>query len=405
MEDIEIPSYFVCPISMQLMKDPVTTVTGITYDRECIEKWLFSCKNNSCPVTKLPLATTDLTPNHNLRRLIQAWCMVNASHGVDRIPTPKPPVNKAYISKLIGDARRLPAGSQQLKCLKRLRSIAGAGEHNKREIWSTPGAVDFLASVLKKEDVGVVDEALTILFNLGPSDLVLKGFINEEGHLHLIDSLVHVLKCGIHHQSRAMAMKMLASAFEIADPAQLIAAKPDCFIEAVKVIRDRISQNATKSALKLLVELCSFGRNRIKAVEAGAVQTLVEDVLLETSERRVCELAMTVLDQLCSCAEGRAELLSHGAGLAIVSKKIFRVSHVASDRAVRILLSVSKFSATCRVVQEMLQVGVVSKLCLVMQVEASSKTKERARQILRLHSRVWKASPCIPPGLLSSYPL
>ncbi|XWS52788.1 hypothetical protein CRYUN_Cryun11dG0102400 [Craigia yunnanensis] len=34
MDEIEIPQYFVCPISLQIMKDPVTVVTGITYDKE-----------------------------------------------------------------------------------------------------------------------------------------------------------------------------------------------------------------------------------------------------------------------------------------------------------------------------------------------------------------------------------
>lgn len=405
--EIEIPSYFVCPISMQLMKDPVTVATGITYDRESIEKWVFSCRNNTCPVTKQELVSTDLTPNHTLRRLIQAWCTLNASNGVERIPTPKPAVDKAQILKLIDEARRRPESG--LKCLRRIRSIANSGEYNKMEIRSTPGAVDFLVSVIMRKEVATVedseftkasDEALTILNHLGPSDSDLKRFIADEGQF--LDSLIHVLKCG-NYQSRAAAIMVLKSALDVADPARLMAAKPEIFAETVQILKDNISQPATKAALKFLMELCPWGRNRIKAAEAGAVETLV-DLLLDTSDKRLCELALTVLDQLCGCAEGRAELLRHGAGLAIVSKKILRVSHVGSDRAVRILSSISKFSATSRVLQEMLQVGVVSKLCLVLQVDASSKTKERAKQVLRLHSRVWRDSSCIPPALLSSYP-
>ncbi|XP_019199038.1 PREDICTED: E3 ubiquitin-protein ligase PUB23-like isoform X3 [Ipomoea nil] len=406
--EIEIPSYFVCPISMQLMKDPVTVATGITYDRESIEKWVFSCRNTTCPVTKQQLVTTDLTPNHTLRRLIQAWCTLNASHGVERIPTPKPAVDKAQILKLIDEARRRP--ESQLKCLRRIRSVAFSGEYNKKEIQSTPGAVDFLVTVIKRKEVATgedseftkaSDEALTILHHLGPSDSDLKRFIGDEGQF--LDSLIHALKHG-NYQSRAAAIMVMKSAVDVADPAQLIAATPEIFAETVQILKDNVSQQATKAALKLLMELCPWGRNRIKAAGAGAVQTLV-DLLLDTTERRLCELALTVLDQLCDCAEGRAELLDHGAGLAIVSKKILRVSHAASDRAVRVLSSISKFSATSRVLQEMLQVGVVAKLCLVLQVDASSKTKERAKQTLRLHSRVWRDnSSCIPRALLSSYP-
>ncbi|XWS59376.1 hypothetical protein CRYUN_Cryun08bG0116400 [Craigia yunnanensis] len=102
MDDIEVLKYFICPISLQIMKDPVTTITGITYDRESIEQWLLKGKNTSCPVTQQPLSRDfDLTPNHTLRRLIQARCTENASLGVDRIPTPKPSIDKFHFFKLV----------------------------------------------------------------------------------------------------------------------------------------------------------------------------------------------------------------------------------------------------------------------------------------------------------------
>ena len=109
-------------------------------------------------------------------------------------------------------------------------------------------------------------------------------------------------------------------------------------------------------------------------MEAGAVSVLIE-ILLEKTEKRVCEMVLVVLNLLCGCAEGRAELLKHGAGIAVVSKKILRVSHVASDRGVGILSSISRFTATSSVLQEMMQVGAVSKLCLLLQVDCSLREK------------------------------
>ncbi|KAL7613753.1 hypothetical protein Lser_V15G05825 [Lactuca serriola] len=94
--EIDVPSHFLCPISMQLMNDPVTISTGITYDRQSIERWLFTCRSSSCPVTKQVLSDTDLTPNYNLRRLIQSWCTMNSHLGLDPITTPKEPVSKIY---------------------------------------------------------------------------------------------------------------------------------------------------------------------------------------------------------------------------------------------------------------------------------------------------------------------
>ncbi|XP_009586788.1 E3 ubiquitin-protein ligase PUB23-like [Nicotiana tomentosiformis] len=423
MAEVEVPDYFLCPISMQMMRDPVTTSTGITYDRENIEKWLIKFKNTTCPVTKQELLTIDLTPNHTLRRLIQSWCIMNSSNGVEPIPTPKPQVTKIHVLKLLKKAMESP--EIQLSCLRKLRSIAHSSESNKKCLESV-GVIDFLASIIKKKEVAFVedseyvsydivsrkilhtpmeltkasDEALDILFHLNPSNEDLKKFISQDELF--LDSLLHFLKCG-NYQSRAYAITLLKSAFNVADPGFLIGVKQEYFKGILSVLKTKITQQATKAALKLLVELCPWGRNRIKAIEVGAVSTLIE-LLLDTNERRSCELILAILHQLCSCAEGRAELSSHGAGVAIVSKKILRVSQVASDRAVRILSSISKFSANSRVLQEMLQVGVVSKLCLVLQVDSCSKTKDRVKEILRLHSRVWRDSSCIPPYLLSSYP-
>ncbi|GAU22331.1 hypothetical protein TSUD_106590 [Trifolium subterraneum] len=385
------------------MKDPVTLSTGISYDRENIEKWLFSFQNKTCPVTKSPLSETDLnnlTPNHTLRRLIQSWCTLNASFGVERIPTPKSPIDKTQILKLINETKKFP--EKQHSCLVKLRSIVFESERNKKCLESA-GVIEFLASTMKNNlnSSSLSEAAIEILFHLNPSEVHIKSLINNE-RIQFIESLFHVLKLG-SYQSRGYATMLLKSAYEVSDPIQLISVKKSLFEDLMRVLIDKISQQASKAALKLIVELLPWGRNRIKAVEGGAVLVLIE-LLFDVSERRACELILTGLDQLCGCAEGRAELLNHGAGVAIVSKKILRVSHVASDRGVRILSSICRYSANSRVLHEMLQVGAVSKLCLVLQVDSNFKTKEKAKEILKLHSSIWKNSTCIPVPLLSSYP-
>ncbi|GMJ13961.1 plant U-box 23 [Hibiscus trionum] len=402
MDEIEVPPFFICPISLEFMKDPVTVSTGITYDRESIEKWLFSGKNTTCPVTKQVIADCELTPNHTLRRLIQSWCLLNSSHGIERIPTPKPPISKPQIIKLLDDAK---SPRQQVKCLKRLQSMASQNVTNKR-IMESSGAVEFLASIVSTNNhsapdpIPPIDEALSILYSLQLSEAGLKNLMAKNGDF--IVSLTRVMQVG-SYESRVFSVLLLKSMLEIADPMQLIGLRPELFVELVRVLRDQISRQASKATLQLLVHICPRGRNKIKAAEAGAVPILI-DLLLESSKKRDCEMILTVLDAVCGCAEGRSELLSHGAGLAIVSKKILRVSQVASERAVRILLSISKSCATINVLQEMLQLGVVAKLCLVLQLDCEYKTKERARELLKLHAKVWKNSPCIPTNLFSSYP-
>ncbi|KAK4736553.1 hypothetical protein R3W88_000250 [Solanum pinnatisectum] len=406
MEEIQVPPYFICPISLEMMKDPVMISTGITYDRENIEKWIFSAKNNTCPATKQSLTCIDLTPNVTLRRLIQSWCTINASHGIERFPTPKPPVSKPQIIKLLKEAK---SPKMLMNSLKRLRSIASENDANKRCMEST-GAMEFLASIINNSNevfeeeegfMSIKDEALSILYQLKLSEQGLKSLIMS-GNGEFIESLTRVMQHG-SYESRAYAVMLMKDMFEVSTPTLLLSLKQEFFTQVVRVLRDKISQKATKASLQVLVNACPFGRNRVKAAEAGAIRVLV-DLLLDSSEKRVCELMLILLDQICQSAEGRAELLNHPGGLAIVSKKILRVSKVGSERAIKILHSISKFSSTPSVVQEMLSLGVVAKLCLVLQVDCGSKAKERAREILKFHAKAWKDSPCIPNNLLSSYP-
>ncbi|CAH9068378.1 unnamed protein product [Cuscuta epithymum] len=428
---IEVPPYFLCPISLEIMRDPVTVSTGITYDRDSIEKWVFSSdaggnNNNTCPVTKQALILTGgedlLTPNITLRRYIQSWCTLNASHGVERFPTPKAPLSKSQILKLLRDAESSPP-AMQMQCLRRLRSLAGESEANRRSLETDAGVVEFLASVIIRseesmpssdDDVGggvkewgPGDEALSVLHSLKLSDVGLKSLLANRSMIETLVRAMQRRRLGSSYDelTRAFAVMLLKSMLQAAEPLQVMGLKAAFYVETVQILKDQISIKASRAALQLLITVCPLGRNRVKAVEAGAVAVLV-DLLLDTasSEKRGCEMILTALDQLSQCAEGRAELVSHPGGLAVVSKKILRVSHVASERGVRILHSVSRFSATPGVVQEMLQLGVAAKLCLVAQL-VDCGGKERAREVLRLHAKSWNNSPCIPAKLRSSFPL
>ncbi|XP_049899644.1 WD repeat, SAM and U-box domain-containing protein 1 isoform X3 [Epinephelus moara] len=69
---IGIPDEFLCPITRELMREPVIAADGYSYEREAIESWI-NTKNRSSPMTNLPLLTTLLTPNHTLKMAIGRW--------------------------------------------------------------------------------------------------------------------------------------------------------------------------------------------------------------------------------------------------------------------------------------------------------------------------------------------
>lgn len=70
------PEELRCPISLQLMYDPVIIESGQTYERICIEKW-FSDGHNTCPKSQQNLTHLGLTPNYCVKGLVANWCEQN----------------------------------------------------------------------------------------------------------------------------------------------------------------------------------------------------------------------------------------------------------------------------------------------------------------------------------------
>ncbi|KAG8389203.1 hypothetical protein BUALT_Bualt02G0204500 [Buddleja alternifolia] len=73
---IQIPSYFRCPLSLELMSDPVIVASGQTYERAAIQKWL-DHGLVTCPKTGQELSHKNLIPNYTVKALTANWCDEN----------------------------------------------------------------------------------------------------------------------------------------------------------------------------------------------------------------------------------------------------------------------------------------------------------------------------------------
>ena len=73
------PNYmdsFHCPLTMEVMRDPVITADGQTYERAEIESW-FALGKRTSPLTGAELPSTHVTPNIALRNAIQESGLLN----------------------------------------------------------------------------------------------------------------------------------------------------------------------------------------------------------------------------------------------------------------------------------------------------------------------------------------
>ncbi|XP_066330587.1 U-box domain-containing protein 4-like [Miscanthus floridulus] len=80
---VPIPADFCCPLSLELMSDPVIVASGQTYERVYIKLWLDE-GFTICPKTRQRLGHSNLIPNYTVKALIANWC---ESHDI-RLPDP-----------------------------------------------------------------------------------------------------------------------------------------------------------------------------------------------------------------------------------------------------------------------------------------------------------------------------
>jgi len=80
----EVPSQYVCPISNEVMRDPVTTMDGHCYERQAIAAWLAG--HDTSPLTNAKLPRKDLIPAVALRQLIEEFVQNNPGVVSPRAP-------------------------------------------------------------------------------------------------------------------------------------------------------------------------------------------------------------------------------------------------------------------------------------------------------------------------------
>ena len=68
---VEVPNDYICPITAEIMTNPVCTADGFTYERTAITEWLRT--KDTSPVTGATLESKLLFPNYSLRNIIRSF--------------------------------------------------------------------------------------------------------------------------------------------------------------------------------------------------------------------------------------------------------------------------------------------------------------------------------------------
>lgn len=295
-----VPKEFSCPISLDLMRDPVVVSTGQTYDRPSIIQWIEE-GHSTCPNSGQALADNRLVPNRALRSLISQWC------GVHGFQFDSPESNEGMIecvavscsSKAAIEANKATArilvkmlmeGSDNAKpvAARAIRLLAKTGKQNRAFI-AELGAIPLLCRLLLSSDWMAQENAVTALLNLSIFEPNKTRIMEQEDCLHLI---VSVLKNGLTTEAKENAAATLFSLSVVHDYKKKIMNEPGA-VEELASMLTKGTARGKKDAVMALFNLSTHPESSGRMLESSAVVSLIESLRNDTvSEEAAGALAL-----------------------------------------------------------------------------------------------------------------
>ncbi|KAF8405563.1 hypothetical protein HHK36_010470 [Tetracentron sinense] len=258
---------FVCPLTKQVMCDPVTLENGRTFEREAIEKWFKECKESRrklvCPLTLKELRSTDLNPSISLRNTIEEWTARNEAAQLD-----------------IARRSLFPGNSENevMQALKYIQHICQKSRSSKHVVRNA-GLIPMIVDMLKSSSRRVRCKALETLRIVAEEDADNKEIVAEGDTIRtIVKFLSHELS-----KEREEAMSLL---YELSK-SEALCEKIGAVNGAILILVGMTSSNSenvltVEKADKTLENLEKCEKNVLQMAENGRLQPLLT-LLLEGS--------------------------------------------------------------------------------------------------------------------------
>lgn len=391
--EITIPHLFRCPISLDLLEDPVTLTTGQTYDRSSIEKWI-SAGNFTCPVTMQKLHDLSFVPNHTLRHLIDQWLQLGAQFE----PSSN---NSATIDYLASLKHTLESHDSTLETkLKSLEKISVLSDEYCSFRKSCFQQLSFLPlllelvfglsdSQLSENHMEFVEIALSCILKLLPIvNLEPLNIIKDESKLERFIFLFEKGTSSIK-TSLCLVIDHSTATAQTEEVCEVLGNSQKLVHEIVQVVFNKNYDKVSEAAIKALSALCSLESNKESLVKGGAINGIITYISrCENRQKNLAPLAMATMKKLLVLESGKEALVNHVNGIETLVKMVFKVcNQECSESAVEILSIVCSDFGNAREVA--IGAGVLSQLLFLLQSQCGTKTKTKARMLLKLLRSKW----------------
>ncbi|KAK1324733.1 U-box domain-containing protein 17 [Acorus calamus] len=386
-EAIAVPKDFCCPISLDLMRDPVIVSTGQTYDRASIVRWMEE-GHSTCPNSGQTLKHHRLVPNRTLRSLLSQWC---AAHDVPYEPPDDAPseatltasmsraaveANLATVELLVN---QLEGGSETAKtaAARELRLLAKTGKEN-RVCIAEAGAIPLLRGMLSSRNPVIQENSVTAMLNLSIHDKNKVLIMEEKNCLRLI---VGVLRHGWVTEARENAAATLFSLSAVHDYKKRIADEPGALEALADLLKDG-SSRGKKDAVTAMFNLSTHAGSGARMVDSGAVSALVGALATDgVAEDAAGALALLVRQPLAAAAVGKEEKAVHNlVGL------MRRGSPRGKENAVAALLELCR-SGGSAVTERVVRAPALGGLLQTLLFTGTKRARRKAASLARVCQR------------------
>ncbi|CAM8939867.1 unnamed protein product [Rhodiola kirilowii] len=341
---------FRCPISLELMTDPVTVSTGQTYDRCSIQKWL-KAGNTVCPITGERLTSNELVPNYSLKKLIDQFCAENGvmgsrTNGVHNrdisrtIAAGSPAAEQAmrFLAQFL--AKRLSYGTEaeQNRAAYEVRLLAKSNIFN-RSCLVEMGTVQPLLRLLYSPNAMIQENAIAALLKLSKHLQGKMAIMRNRGNQGL-NAILYLLNKGLKLEAKQMAAATIFYLSSVEDNRRLIGTRSDAIPGLVELIRIGTT-HGKKNAIVALFSLILHPMNHQRVLETDTVP-LLADILKSSDRADLITDAVAVLSTLSEYIEGSIAVLQTSALPLICSlMKSSSLSRAGREYCLTTLLNLS----------------------------------------------------------------
>ena len=388
VESIDVPSVFICPISLEPMQDPVTLCTGQTYDRSNILKW-FSLGHNTCPTTMQELWDDSVTPNTTLNRFILTWFSQKYLAMKKKLEDVQGrAVDLLYkLKKVKGQAR--------VQALKELRQLVESRPSIRKTVAENGGLVLISSLLGPFTSHAVGSEAIGILVNLNLSSELKKNLM----HPAKVSLLVDIMNEGTIETKMNCAKLIEMLLMEGNGSETEVVSSLSLLVGLLRLVRDKKHPTGVLTGLILLKIICSCESVRSSVVSIGAVPQLIE--LLPTLNDECLEIALYILEVLSTLPEGKVALKECPNIIPNVVKLLMRVSETCTQFALSILWAIYKLAPE-ECASKAVEAGLAAKLLLVIQSGCNPVLKQMSAEFLKMCSLNYSASILISKCMLTA---